>query len=81
MGGPYIAVHLRRKDFLSSHSEDVPSLQGAATQIHKALDTYGVHKVFVATDAPQNGKGLLYILLHFIMDGAAYIVVTLTGVD
>ncbi|XP_070536175.1 GDP-fucose protein O-fucosyltransferase 2-like isoform X1 [Ptychodera flava] len=52
-GGPYMAVHLRRKDFVSSHRKDVPSLKEAAKQIKKVLKAEKLDKLFVATDAPK----------------------------
>ena len=51
-GGPYVAIHLRRRDFLYGHSERVPSLEGAANQTKEILEKYHLKKVFVATDAP-----------------------------
>lgn len=51
-GGPYVAVHLRRRDFLYGHSEAVPSLEGAANQTKEVLEKYHLKSVFVATDAP-----------------------------
>ncbi|ELT94489.1 hypothetical protein CAPTEDRAFT_128307, partial [Capitella teleta] len=53
IGGPYMAVHLRRKDFLSSHTKDVPSLAGAAKQIREKLKEFDLNAVYVATDAPK----------------------------
>ena len=50
-GGPYLAVHLRRKDYLYAHGKEVPSIENAAKQIKKYLDKYDLKKVFVATDA------------------------------
>lgn len=50
-GGPYLGVHLRRKDFIWGHRKDVPSLAGAVKQIHHLLRTHGLSRVFVATDA------------------------------
>jgi len=55
VGGPYIAVHLRRRDFLYSHQEDIPSLQGAVRQIIQALTNHSLSTVFIATDAPKSG--------------------------
>jgi hypothetical protein len=56
VGGPYVAVHLRRRDFLYSHKKTVPSLDGAAEQIESALLRYNMDTAFVATDAPPAGK-------------------------
>lgn len=53
IGGPYVAVHLRRRDFLYSHKEEVPSLKGAALQIERALLQHNLTRAFVATDAPD----------------------------
>lgn len=55
-GGPYIAVHLRRRDFLYGHAEDVPSINRTAEQLLPLIEKYKVNKVFVATDAPEEGK-------------------------
>ncbi|CAD5120595.1 DgyrCDS9157 [Dimorphilus gyrociliatus] len=54
IGGPYVAVHLRRRDFLYGHKDDVPSIQWAAHQLRKILVDKDLMKLFVATDAPDN---------------------------
>ena len=53
VGGPYLAVHLRRKDYLYGHNKEVPSLEYAAKQVKKYLKQYKVTKLYVATDAPE----------------------------
>ncbi|XP_061858497.1 GDP-fucose protein O-fucosyltransferase 2 isoform X2 [Colius striatus] len=63
LGGPYLGVHLRRKDFIWGHREDVPSLQGAAKKIRSLLETHQLGKVFVATDAVEEEVELLRKLL------------------
>uniref|UniRef100_H3DG95 GDP-fucose protein O-fucosyltransferase 2 n=1 Tax=Tetraodon nigroviridis TaxID=99883 RepID=H3DG95_TETNG len=50
-GGPYLGVHLRRKDFIWGHREDVPSLKGAVKKIRSLMKKHKVDQVFVATDA------------------------------
>lgn len=50
-GGPYGAIHLRRKDYLYAHSKEVPSLENAAKQAAKFMDKYKLKKLFLATDA------------------------------
>uniref|UniRef100_A0A8D2BAA3 Peptide-O-fucosyltransferase n=1 Tax=Sciurus vulgaris TaxID=55149 RepID=A0A8D2BAA3_SCIVU len=40
LGGPYVAVHLRRKDFIWGYQK-----------IHSLMKTHRLHKVFVAADA------------------------------
>lgn len=56
LGGPYLGVHLRRRDFIWGHREDVPSLQGAVKKIHSLLKMLKLEKVFVATDAVEEGR-------------------------
>ncbi|XP_076339573.1 O-fucosyltransferase 2 isoform X2 [Tachypleus tridentatus] len=53
VGGPYVAVHLRRKDFLRGRPKEVPSLKHAAEQVQKILHKLKLNTTFVATDAPQ----------------------------
>ena len=37
-GGPYMCVHLRRKDYVYSRAEQIPSIPGAAEQITRKLE-------------------------------------------
>ena len=37
-GGPYMCVHLRRKDYVQARKGQIPSLQGAAEQIKRKMD-------------------------------------------
>ncbi|XP_043549166.1 GDP-fucose protein O-fucosyltransferase 2 isoform X2 [Chiloscyllium plagiosum] len=53
-GGPYLSVHLRRKDFIWGHRKDVPSIKGTAEKIHSLLKELKLDKVFVATDADED---------------------------
>lgn len=55
-GGPYLGVHLRRKDFIWGHREDVPSLKGAVKKIRILMKKHKLDKVFVATDADDEGS-------------------------
>ncbi|XP_040563245.1 GDP-fucose protein O-fucosyltransferase 2 [Lepeophtheirus salmonis] len=52
-GGPYLSAHLRRKDFLTSRNDKLPSLKGAAEQLRKKLLELNLKKVFIASDAPD----------------------------
>ncbi|XP_063952904.1 GDP-fucose protein O-fucosyltransferase 2-like isoform X2 [Lytechinus pictus] len=52
VGGPYIAVHLRRQDYARSNRKEVASLPKAATHIKEKLKELKLKKVFIATDAP-----------------------------
>ena len=54
-GGSYIAVHLRRQDYIRAHPDNVPSLQGAASQINKLKREEGIDVVFLSSDAPFTG--------------------------
>lgn len=62
LGGPYLGVHLRRKDFIWGHREDVPSLQGAVKKIRSLLEAYKLEKVFIATDAVEEGRQIIVCL-------------------
>jgi peptide-O-fucosyltransferase len=53
LGGPYIAVHFRRRDYLYARGDKIPSLKWAAEQLKKRLEEFKLKSVFVATDAPQ----------------------------
>ena len=55
-GGPYLAVHLRRTDFLDAHPDGVPSLDNAIKQIKEILDKQKLDKMFLATDADKEGE-------------------------
>ena len=55
-GGPYLAVHLRRADFLYARPDHVPTLDGAVKQVKKIMKEQNVTVVFLATDASQDGK-------------------------
>ncbi|KRT78823.1 hypothetical protein AMK59_7706 [Oryctes borbonicus] len=54
IGGPYVAVHLRRADFVRSRSKEIPSIKNAVKQIKSKLEELELNLVFVATDAPKN---------------------------
>lgn len=56
VGGNYLCVHLRRKDFAIGRSKEVPSIKGASEQIRNALNDLKLDTVFVATDAPPEEK-------------------------
>lgn len=53
-GGPYLAVHLRRRDFVMAHKASVPTIKDTAVQLQNKMDKLGLSALFVATDAEQN---------------------------
>jgi len=52
-GGPYLAIHLRRKDYVHARPTEVPSLKSAAIQTKKLLKKLNLTRVFVSSDAPD----------------------------
>ncbi|GAB6023106.1 GDP-fucose protein O-fucosyltransferase 2 [Chamberlinius hualienensis] len=70
IGGPYIAVHLRRGDFLHGRNRTVPNLKNAATQIKKKMKQLKLNLVFISTDALksefQELKNLLPSAVRFV---------------
>lgn len=53
-GGDYLAVHLRRADFLYGREKTVPSLQSAVAQIKTKLKELDLGIVFIASDCTGN---------------------------
>ncbi|XP_033732365.1 GDP-fucose protein O-fucosyltransferase 2-like isoform X1 [Pecten maximus] len=52
-GGPYLAIHLRRKDYLYAHGGEIPSIQLVPKKVKSILKKHKLKKVFIATDAPN----------------------------
>ncbi|XP_076234354.1 O-fucosyltransferase 2 isoform X2 [Calliopsis andreniformis] len=73
IGGPYLAVHLRRRDFLFGRSSTVPTLHSAASQLREQLEQLQLNVLFVATDATEEEFNELkdylvnYTVLRFIL--------------
>lgn len=63
LGGPYIGVHLRRKDFLYARKEELPSLEGAVKEIKAKMKEYNVKKVFIGTDGVDGEREKLKKML------------------
>ena len=58
-GGPYIAAHVRRKDYLYARPAAVPSIKNVAKKLNDLVKKYKVKKVYVASDAtPEEMKQL-----------------------
>lgn len=53
LGGPYLAVHLRRRDYVTARPKHVPSLEHAARQVCHHLGRLNLSLVFIATDADE----------------------------
>ncbi|XP_017884644.1 GDP-fucose protein O-fucosyltransferase 2 [Ceratina calcarata] len=72
VGGAYLSVHLRRRDFLVGRSSMVPTIKSVALQLKEKLNELKLNTLFVATDAideefEELEKYLLnYTVLRFI---------------
>ena len=66
-GGPYLAVHLRRADFLYAREDQLPTLDGAIKQIKKLLKEHKLDKVFLATDTEKKGYQFVYLTVLVIV--------------
>ncbi|XP_020709832.2 GDP-fucose protein O-fucosyltransferase 2 isoform X2 [Athalia rosae] len=51
LGGPYLCVHLRRRDFVTARRNTVPTIKGAASQLNEKMKALNLSVIFVATDA------------------------------
>jgi peptide-O-fucosyltransferase len=54
LGGPYLAIHLRRRDYVTARAAHVPSLEHAARQACRFLDRLNLSRLFIASDADDN---------------------------
>ena len=55
IGGPYLAVHLRRGDFLYSRKSIVVSLKRVAQQVGNILLKLNLSTIYLATDSTFEG--------------------------
>ena len=55
IGGPYIALHMRRGDFAYAHKATVPSIEELGKELAKKLKEYKLKKVYLATDGTDEG--------------------------
>lgn len=68
LGGPYIAAHLRRKDFLYARKEYVPTLEKVAKALKQKMEEFKVNKVFIASDGTKEEmKKLKELLPEMVM--------------
>ncbi|CAL1276051.1 unnamed protein product [Larinioides sclopetarius] len=54
VGGSYVSVHLRRRDFVQARPNDVPSILFASKQILEQMKRLNLKLLYVATDATQS---------------------------
>ncbi|VDP04085.1 unnamed protein product [Soboliphyme baturini] len=54
-GGPYIAVHWRRQDYLMAHGDELPSIEGTAATLSSLAERLNLKTIFLATDASDKG--------------------------
>lgn len=54
LGGPYLSVHLRRRDYVKARAQQVPSLEHAARQICHHSTRLNLTRVFISSDADEN---------------------------
>lgn len=62
-GGPYVAIHVRRKDFIRSRPNEASSIADIAQQTEKILKKLKLKNVFLATDGLPEG---IYCYFHII---------------
>lgn len=64
----YICAHLRRRDFLYGHPNNVPSIKETARQIIEKIKLFNnIETVYIATDAPKIGK-LFFFMYKFYLN-------------
>lgn len=54
LGGPFISIHLRRRDYVKARPVHVPSLEHAARQVCHHLTRLNLSLAFISTDADEN---------------------------
>ncbi|XP_032671936.1 GDP-fucose protein O-fucosyltransferase 2 isoform X2 [Odontomachus brunneus] len=65
-GGPYLAVHFRRRDFIVGHKDSMSTIESAASQLIEKMNELGLHVLFVATDAvPEEFERLEWYLARY----------------
>ena len=84
-GGPYLALHLRRGDFLYAHPDKVPSLDNTVKQIKELLKKHKLETVFLATDSTKEGDSgrslFLFIIILCICQSVCAVCVTVKYCD
>lgn len=72
IGGPYVGIHLRRRDFVRSRAGEVPSLKSVSKQVKTVLKKLDLNTVFIATDGTHEEFQTLsdfldgYTVLQFV---------------
>uniref|UniRef100_A0A1B6EEP3 GDP-fucose protein O-fucosyltransferase 2 n=1 Tax=Clastoptera arizonana TaxID=38151 RepID=A0A1B6EEP3_9HEMI len=63
LGGPYLCVHWRRRDFIFGRPLNIPNTQNTAQQIINKLKDLNLNTVFIATDSSTEDFKILKTLL------------------
>lgn len=66
LGGPYLAVHLRRGDFLVARPNSVPTIPFVAKTLRRLLEKLNLKTIFLSTDADYDDKQELKNILKDI---------------
>lgn len=54
LGGPYIGIHWRRRDFLYARRDQLPTIEGTADILQKLCEKLKLNRIYLATDAPED---------------------------
>ncbi|CAI2348244.1 unnamed protein product [Caenorhabditis sp. 36 PRJEB53466] len=54
IGGPYLGIHWRRRDFLYARRDQLPTVKGTAALLHKLCEQLKLERIYLATDAPED---------------------------
>lgn len=69
----YMCAHLRRRDFLYGHPNDVPSIKETTRQIQEKLSFLNkIDTIYIATDAPKIGSQVCFLLNNFFFINVVY---------
>ncbi|CAG9821026.1 unnamed protein product [Phaedon cochleariae] len=63
LGGPYVGIHLRRRDFIRNRPNESPSIKDISQQLLKELEKTKLDTVFLASDGSQSEFEELSLLL------------------
>nr|8AY1_A Chain A, GDP-fucose protein O-fucosyltransferase 2,Spondin-1 [Caenorhabditis elegans]8AY1_B Chain B, GDP-fucose protein O-fucosyltransferase 2,Spondin-1 [Caenorhabditis elegans] len=64
IGGPYLGIHWRRRDFLYAKKAQLPTIPGTAKILQDLCKKLDLQKIYLATDAPDQEVDELKALLN-----------------